>query len=145
MTDCVSSFKKIKSLFCSTIILLRIEVEIHSSESAFDRVFSALSRVTSTEMCNVTPLALNARLVVKFDSIFGRSLWKTQWKPSSYIAIQCLGIQSNFFRLKSISWSWLEKRLSYLQKTINFVYSIYYNLNDLLIDISLFVWKLVYK
>ena len=56
-----------------TIILLRIEVTIPSSESAVERVFSALSRVTSTEMCNVTPLTLNARLVVKFDSIFGNA------------------------------------------------------------------------
>ena len=71
--------KKIKSLFSSTIILLRIEVSIPSSESAVERVFSALSRVTSTEMCDVTPLALNARLVVKFDSIFG-SAGKVEWQ-----------------------------------------------------------------
>ena len=71
--------KKIKSLFSSTIILLRIEVTIPSFESAFDRVFSALTRVASTEMCNATPLALNARLVVKFDSIFGNA-GKVEWQ-----------------------------------------------------------------
>ena len=79
VADCVRSLKKIKSLFSSTIILLRIEVTIPSSESAVERVFSALSRVTPTEMCNVTPIALNARLVVKFDSIFG-SAGKVEWQ-----------------------------------------------------------------
>ena len=71
--------KKIKSLFSSTIILLRIEVTIPSSESAVERVFSALLRVTSTEMCNVTLLALNALLVVKFDSIFGSAV-NVEWQ-----------------------------------------------------------------
>ena len=33
-------------------------------------MFSALSKVASAETCNVKPETLNARLIVKFDSIF---------------------------------------------------------------------------
>ena len=45
-------------------------IQIPSSEAPVERVFSALSNVTNTEMCNVGPETLKARLVVKFDSIF---------------------------------------------------------------------------
>lgn len=45
-------------------------VQIPSTECAVERMFSALSKVASTETCNVKPETLNARLIVKFDSIF---------------------------------------------------------------------------
>lgn len=48
-------------------------IQIPSTEAPVERVFGALSQVTSTEMCNVDPETLNARLIVKFDTIFAKA------------------------------------------------------------------------
>lgn len=55
----------------SSFVQLAVEVlQIPSSEAAVERLFSALSLATKGEMCNSHIESLNARLIVKFDSIF---------------------------------------------------------------------------
>lgn len=52
---------------------------IPSSETAVERVFRALSGLTENKMSKVSRETINARLMVKFDSIFGRAgpiLWE---------------------------------------------------------------------
>ncbi|KAK8839593.1 hypothetical protein M9Y10_028650 [Tritrichomonas musculus] len=57
----------------SFIKLVTEVLQIPSSESAVERLFSSLSKIVSCENCNVTPITLDSRLMVKFDSIFGRA------------------------------------------------------------------------
>ena len=56
---------------------LAIEIfQIPSSEAAVERLFAALSR---GEMCNSNVSSLNARMIVKFDSIF-KELGSIKWE-----------------------------------------------------------------
>lgn len=48
-------------------------LQIPCSESAVERLFASLSKIVSSENCNVSPETLNSRLIVKFDSIFSRA------------------------------------------------------------------------
>ena len=59
--------KIISSRFVNFIIEI---LQIPSSEAAVEKIFSVLSRLTRAEMCNSHCESLNARLIVKFDSIF---------------------------------------------------------------------------
>lgn len=56
----------------SFIKLVTEVLQIPSSESAVELLFSSLSKIVSCENCNDTPITLDSRLMVKFDSIFGR-------------------------------------------------------------------------
>lgn len=56
------------------LIFFAIEILlIPSSEAAVERVFRALSELTESNMSKISRETINARLVVKFDSIFGRA------------------------------------------------------------------------
>lgn len=46
---------------------------IPSSEIAVERVFASLSLITSNDMCNILPITLNARLIIKYDSFFNKA------------------------------------------------------------------------
>ena len=48
-------------------------LSIPCTETACERLFSALSATTHVSMCNIGPDTVNARLMVKFDYIFERS------------------------------------------------------------------------
>ena len=48
-------------------------LSIPSTETACERLFSALSATTQGTMCNIGPETVNARLMVKFDYIFERA------------------------------------------------------------------------
>ena len=65
-----SNFQKAQVPFLFSMIEKEICL-IPCTEAAVERVFSALSKVSSSDMCNVKQDTLNARLIVKFDSIFG--------------------------------------------------------------------------
>lgn len=45
---------------------------IPSSEVAVERVFASLSLITTKNMCNILPITINARLTIKYDSIFNK-------------------------------------------------------------------------
>lgn len=72
---------------------------IPSSEAAVERLFSSLSKVASSQMCNISPVTLNARLIVKFDSIFqnaGPIKWEDLAKPEQSLKLNeypCLGYE----------------------------------------------------
>lgn len=70
--DFWQNYKKTNdSKILSSFVQLAIEVlQILSSEAAVERLFSALSLATKGKMCNSHVDSLNARLIVKFDSIF---------------------------------------------------------------------------
>ena len=64
----------------SSFIKLAIEIlQIPSSEAAVERLFAALSRATRGEMCNSNVSSLNARMIIKFDSIF-KELGSIKWE-----------------------------------------------------------------
>ncbi|KAK8835911.1 hypothetical protein M9Y10_040289 [Tritrichomonas musculus] len=64
----------------SSFFKLAIEIlQIPSSEAAVERLFAALSRATRGEMCNSNVSSLNARMIVKFDSIF-KELGSIKWE-----------------------------------------------------------------
>lgn len=48
-------------------------LSIPSTETACERLFSALSNLTSTKMSNLKPETVNARLMVKFNTIFEKT------------------------------------------------------------------------
>lgn len=66
----ISIFDVISHSFISIVTEV---LQIPSSESAVERLFASLSKMVSCENCNVSPETLNARLCVKFDSIFSRA------------------------------------------------------------------------
>lgn len=61
------------SLPVSFRCLAREILSIPSTETACERLFSALSRTTDKSMSNIQPKTVNARLMVKFDTIFERA------------------------------------------------------------------------
>lgn len=79
MWNCVT-FRAINKQISSLFFELAYQViQIPSTECAVERMFSTLSKVASTETCNVKPETLNSRLIVKFDSVFaaaGQVSWE---------------------------------------------------------------------
>lgn len=48
-------------------------LSIPASEAAVERIFAALSKITTKEMCKIKTNTINSRLVIKYDSIFGNA------------------------------------------------------------------------
>ena len=72
-TSAYNMWKQLADIPPSFRSLAKEILSIPSTETACERLFSALSAVTQSQMCNISPEMVNARLMVKFDSIFERA------------------------------------------------------------------------
>lgn len=66
--DCWADFKN--PMPFTFKLLARDILLIPSSEAPVERVFSALTGATTSHMCNLKPETVNARLTIKFDTLF---------------------------------------------------------------------------